>query len=155
MKGVRDMKTIQKMYDYLSWANGYILDTIHQNKDHTELLRLFSHILFAEKVWLARLHNQDSSKLNIWGDLNYEECKTLLHENKKQYSAYLNDLHDSKLQQKITYMTNTGAEYTNTVEEALYQIALHGQYHRGQINLKFRELGYEPVNVDFITFIRK
>lgn len=50
------MKTIRKMYDYLSWANGYVLDTIHQNNDNSELLRLFSHILFAEKVWLTRMH---------------------------------------------------------------------------------------------------
>lgn len=69
--------------------------------------------------------------------------------------AYLNELDEEKLQEKITYKASTGMEYTNTIEEALQQVALHGQYHRGQINLKLRELGYEPVNVDFITFIRK
>lgn len=149
------MKTIRKMYDYLSWANGYVLDTIHQNNDNSELLRLFSHILFAEKVWLTRMHGKDSSELVIWGDLNYEECKELMNENKEHYMAYLNELDDEKLQEKITYKASTGMEYTNTIEEALQQVALHGQYHRGQINLKLRELGYEPVNVDFITFIRK
>ncbi|MBQ0137805.1 MAG: DinB family protein [Kurthia sp.] len=150
------MKTIQRMYDYLSWANEYVLDTIHYNKDNPELLRLFSHILFAEKVWLTRMKGKDSTKLVIWGELDYEQCRQLLQENKEEYINFLASLTEEKLQEKIEYVaTSTGTAFTNTVEEALHHVALHGQYHRGQINLKLRELGYEPVNVDFITFIRK
>lgn len=149
------MKTIQRMYDYVSWANEYVLDTIHQNNDNVELLRLFSHILFTEKVWLTRLHGRDSSKLVIWGDFDYEQCAQLMTENKEQYMAYLKSLDEEKLSHVVDYVASSGTAFSNTVDEILNHVALHGQYHRGQINLKLRELGYEPVDVDFITFIRK
>lgn len=40
-----------------------------------------------------------------------------------------------------------------TVEETLVQVPAHSAYHRGQVNLRLREAGGEPPNVDFITWI--
>lgn len=40
-----------------------------------------------------------------------------------------------------------------TLEETIQQVALHSTYHRGQINARFRELGGEPANVDFIAWV--
>jgi uncharacterized damage-inducible protein DinB len=31
---------------------------------------------------------------------------------------------------------------------------LHGQYHRGKINLLLRQAGLAPAPVDFISFVR-
>lgn len=149
------MKTIQRMYDYVCWANDYLLDIIHQSEDNPELLRLFSHILFSERVWLRRMNGEDTSNLEIWANVNYEQCKELVVENKELVETFIGELTEEKLMQSTTYTTNAGQQFTNTIEEILNHIALHGQYHRGQINFKIRELGYEPVNVDFLTFIRK
>lgn len=149
------MKTIQRLYDYMCWANDYLLDTIHQSDDNPELLRLYSHILFSEQIWLTRLKGEDSSQLVIWAESDYEQCKQMLEVNKEQLKSYLASLDEAKILENVTYTTSAGQQYTNTIEEILQHVALHGQYHRGQINLKLRELGYEPVNVDFLTFIRK
>lgn len=149
------MKTIQRLYDYMCWANDYLLDTIHQSDDNPELLRLYSHILFSEQIWLTRLKGEDSSQLVIWAESDYEQCKQMLEDNKEQFENYLAKLDDAKILENVTYTTSAGQQFTNTIEEILQHVALHGQYHRGQINLKLRELGYEPVNVDFLTFIRK
>lgn len=148
------MKTIQKLYDYVCWANDYLLDTIHQSEDHPELLRLFSHILFSERVWLTRLQGEDSTQLVLWAESDYEQCKQMMEENKQLVEAYLSSVDGEMLSKEITYTTNVGKQFSNTVEDVLQHIALHGQYHRGQINLKLRELGYEPVNVDYLTYIR-
>jgi uncharacterized damage-inducible protein DinB len=40
-----------------------------------------------------------------------------------------------------------------TLEETMMQVASHSTYHRGQINTRFRELGGDPVAVDFIVWI--
>jgi len=40
-----------------------------------------------------------------------------------------------------------------TLEETLMQVASHSNYHRGQINTRFRELGGEPASVDLIVWI--
>ena len=42
---------------------------------------------------------------------------------------------------------------TPTVRETMVQVAMHSTYHRGQINLRLREVGGEPPLVDYIAWI--
>ena len=42
-----------------------------------------------------------------------------------------------------------------TVAEALVQVAMHSQHHRGQCMTKLKELGGEPKNVDWIIWLWK
>jgi uncharacterized damage-inducible protein DinB len=42
-----------------------------------------------------------------------------------------------------------------TVEEAMMQLIMHSQYHRGQNATRFRELGGDPPNTDFVTWLWK
>lgn len=39
-----------------------------------------------------------------------------------------------------------------TVSETLIQIPSHSTYHRGQVNMRLRELGHEPPLTDFIAW---
>jgi uncharacterized damage-inducible protein DinB len=58
------------------------------------------------------------------------------------------------LDQFISYKNSTGKEFKKSIRDILTHVALHGQYHRGQINLLLRIDGMEPINTDFITFRR-
>jgi uncharacterized damage-inducible protein DinB len=40
-----------------------------------------------------------------------------------------------------------------TLQETLFQVAMHSLYHRGQVNMRMRELGAEPPLVDYIAWI--
>ena len=40
-----------------------------------------------------------------------------------------------------------------TVGETALQVALHSQYHRGQINTRLRDVGGEPPLVDYIAWV--
>ena len=41
----------------------------------------------------------------------------------------------------------------STLGETCFQVASHSTYHRGQINVRLRELGVEPPLVDYIAWI--
>ena len=155
LKGEIALKTIQKMYEHVDWANQRILEVLQGMKDENqEVCRLFSHILFAENVWITRLRGLDSSKLPLWSDVDIEVCAELVRQTKEDITAYLTTLTDAGLDQLIVYRNSKGTEFKNSVRDVLTHVALHGQYHRGQINSKLRTAGVEPVNVDFITFVR-
>ena len=65
------LKTIQNMYDHLNWANQRILKTLQSLEvENQKVSRLFSHILFAEKIWITRLQGLDSTGLPIWSDID-------------------------------------------------------------------------------------
>ncbi|MCO0601187.1 damage-inducible protein DinB [Peribacillus butanolivorans] len=149
------MKNIQKMYEHLNWANQRILETLQSIEDkNQEVSRLFSHILLAEKVWITRLRGLDSSRLAIWSEVDIEVCAELVMQNKVSLTTFLTNLSNTDLDKLISYTNSKGKEFKNSVRDILTHVALHGQYHRGQINSRLRADGFESVNIDFITFVR-
>lgn len=149
------MKTIQKMYDHLNWANQRILGTLQSIEgENQEVRRLFYHILFAEKIWITRVQGKDSSRLPLWSDVDIEVCSELVKQNEDSSTALLSRLENTDLENLISYTNSKGTEFKNSLRDILTHIALHGQYHRGQINARLRADGNEPVDVDFITFVR-
>jgi uncharacterized damage-inducible protein DinB len=143
------------MYEHLNWANQRILETLQSMKgENQEVIRLFSHILFAEKVWITRLQGLDSSRLPIWSEVDIEVCADLVKQNNENLTTFLSSLSNTDLDKIISYSNSKGKEFKNSVRDILTHVALHGQYHRGQINSRLRADGFEPVNLDFITFVR-
>ena len=143
------------MFEHLNWANQCILETLQSIEDENqEVNRLFSHILFAEKVWITRLQGLDSSGLPIWLEVDMEVCAELVMQNEESLTTFLTNLANSDLDKLIIYSNSKGTEFKNSIRDILTHIALHGQYHRGQINSRLRADGIEPVNIDFITFLR-
>ena len=143
------------MYEHLNWANQRILETLQSIEDENqEVCRLFSHILFAEKVWITRLRGLDSSRLPIWSEVDIEVCAELVMQNEESLTTFLTNLANTDLDKLITYTNSKGKEFKSSVRDTLTHVALHGHYHRGQINARLRADGIEPVNIDFITFVR-
>lgn len=143
------------MYEHLYWANQRILETLQSIEDENqEVSRLFSHILLAEKVWITRLRGLDSSRLPIWLEVDIEICAELIMQNEDSLTKFLTNLANTDLDKLISYTNSRGKEFKNSVRDILTHVALHGQYHRGQINSRLRADGIEPVNIDFITFVR-
>ncbi len=143
------------MYDHLNWANQRILEKLQSIEDENqEVNRLFSHILFGERIWITRLQGLDSSRLPIWSDVDIEVCAELVMKNEESLTMFLTNLVNADLDKIIFYTNSKGTEFKNSVRDILTHIAMHGQYHRGQINSRLRADGIEPVNIDFITFLR-
>lgn len=148
------METIQSMFKHVHWANQRILETLKIGEEHRQAITLFSHILHAENVWLTRLIERDSSQLPIWAEVSLDICIEMMNQNHRNYAEFLSKLSSSDLEQEIFYKNSKGTEFQNTRREILTHVALHGQYHRGQINQLLRIADIEPINVDFITFKR-
>lgn len=142
------------MFEHLSWANQSILEALQNVEVGEQELRLFSHILNAEQVWLTRLKGMDSSLMPIWSDSDITECAKRIKQNEENYKTFLAEIDKTDLDNLITYTNSSGKEFKNSIREILTHVALHGHYHRGQINLRLRADGNEPVNIDYITFTR-
>ncbi|MBO7748726.1 DinB family protein [Paenibacillus sp. MWE-103] len=150
------MQTIRIMFKQLNWANKRILAHLRTQDHNEQALRLFAHILHSEQVWLTRLLGKDSSHIAIWPDADLSDCSRWIDENHGNFLAYLISIEENgNLENVIAYKNQTGRSYTTSVHDILTHVALHGQYHRGQINTILRAAGGEPVNVDFIAYIRE
>lgn len=143
-----------RLLDHMAWANRRALESTRA-ADDPEALRLISHVLAAERVWMRRLKTGDSSDLGIWPELSPGECADLLASNVEAYRAYLASLDATSLDRRVGYRNSAGREFHTPVREILHHVLLHGSHHRGQIARRLRAAGHEPVNMDFITFVRE
>jgi uncharacterized damage-inducible protein DinB len=148
------LETIQSMFKHLHWANQRILETLQNSEENKQANNLFSHILHAENVWYTRLKGADSSHLPIWSEVSVESCVEMVNQNHHNYDEFLSTLSNSDLNQLVSYKNSTGTEFNNSVRDILTHVALHGQYHRGQINQLLRAANKEPISVDYILFRR-
>jgi uncharacterized damage-inducible protein DinB len=143
------------MFDHLHWANERIVRALQTSeRGNPQAMRLFSHMLNAEQVWLTRLQGLDSSHLPIWADKELEECSKLVALNREGYAVYLAGIGEGDLDRPLPYKNSQGTEYTTPIRDILTHVALHGQYHRGQINQLLRADGLEPPVTDYILFVR-
>lgn len=78
-----------------------------------------------------------------------------MEQNHAHYKQFLNDLTEESLGQVVTYKNSKGQEFRTPVRDVLTHVALHGTNHRGQIATVVRDAGAEPVNTDYITFVRE
>jgi uncharacterized damage-inducible protein DinB len=107
-------------------------------------VRLFAHVLAAERVWLLRLRGEDSGVQPVWPDASFEELEPMAAVSREGYARYLEGASEEALEAEIEYRTQRGDPYRTRASDILLHVALHGAYHRGQIAAEIREAGEDP-----------
>ena len=173
------LKRISLLWDHIQWADRRILDAIESGpgnasaggmapgdaeervglpglaveSDYTDVHREFAHIIGSEETWLARLE-QRTPRAPVWPDASLSELTDLIDAVHGGYRTFLSGLTEADLGRAVKYKNSAGDEYMNEVGDILLHVALHGQYHRGKINLLLRLSGRTPAPTDYIAFVR-
>lgn len=148
------LNRLHDLLDHLIWADRKLYDAIPWRDAPAREIRLeFAHIIGAEETWLARLEERPA-QTGVWPDLDSEELKSQMLSTHTAYRTYLGELNQKKVAKAINYLNSAGNPFATTVEEILFHVALHGQYHRGKVNLMLRQGGWEPAPVDYIAWLR-
>ena len=145
---------LRKLIDHLKWADKATLDALRSSSaNDTRALTLYSHVLGAEAVWLARLAGRKAD-VAVWPTLSLDDAARLAARNANDFDALLASLESGDVDREIDYCNSAGREFRDTVEDILLHVALHGSYHRGQVSLVIRGGGGEPAPTDYIAFVR-
>jgi len=145
---------LRKLIEHLKWADAATLEALRASDDSdARALTIYSHVLGAEAVWLARLAGRPS-EVAVWPVLTLEQAASLASRNAAELEAFVSSLAPHDLDREIDYRTSDGRAFRSTIEDILLHTALHGSYHRGQIALLIRVGGGEPAPTDYIAFAR-
>ncbi|GIV43728.1 MAG: hypothetical protein KatS3mg035_0851 [Bacteroidia bacterium] len=141
------------LYHYETWANEAVMDSIvkHAPNDQ-QILRLFSHILSAQTIWLQRMSQQPTLQ-SAWQVLAVEECKLQMQQNHQLLWDFLSNIQD--IHQKIFYKNTKGEEFCNSIYEILTHLFNHSSYHRGQIVFCLKNYTQDLPVTDIIFYLRK
>jgi uncharacterized damage-inducible protein DinB len=119
---------------------------------------------------LHHLHGVQWAYLQIWcGDTldmpdvasfpDLAAIRDWCHEFHTQLVEYWEKVGSGALQQQVVFpwadnlVKRWGAAHPVTLAESVQQICSHSTYHRGQVNMRLRDLGGEPPLVDLVAWI--
>lgn len=144
-----------ELFRYDAEQNQRLLDRLKEMTNLDERTQqVLGHILVAKKVWIARLRGQNTSNIELWPHLSWDEAQNLAEENEKAYADFLSGLSGEDLQKEAVYTNSKGREFHTPVRDVLMHVLIHSGYHRGQIAKAVRKQGGEPINTDYIMHVR-
>ncbi len=139
---------------HLRWADHRVLDALRaSNGQPTQARQLYAHVLGAEETWLSRLEGR-AAALAVWPELDVDECAAWAGRIHGALDRYVEALGPAGLDAEVAYVNSAGRPFRSTAHEILLHVAMHGQYHRGQVALLLRASGFEPAATDFIAWAR-
>lgn len=146
------LEHFRRSFAYDEWANREVLAS--QRKGGTpRSLELMSHIVSAERLWLARIL-RETQPFPVWPQFTLEQCEAEAARASELWREYLKQLSEAELAQAVTYTNTIGESYSSRLEDILTHVIMHSAYHRGQIASDTRASGAVPAYTDFIHAIR-
>jgi uncharacterized damage-inducible protein DinB len=145
-----------KLFQYNRWANSHILQTLEDMPGpDREILKLYAHILAAQRIWLRRLRHQEYLSMSGWPDDTFAECKELSRASDAEWVAFLDEFVEGGLDKWLEFTDTEGMVCAITYRDALTHVVNHGSHHRAQIALLMRKVGIAPPRMDFADFARE
>jgi uncharacterized damage-inducible protein DinB len=145
---------VHRLFTHLTWADELLWSALATERPgEADAWREYSHIIGAEEVWLSRIEGR-ASRLPIWPQVSRDELRAGREQVVPGYTRFLETLTAESLDAGVSYRNTAGVAFTTKLVDILVHVALHGQYHRGKINLLLRQTSVEPVPTDYISFVR-
>lgn len=149
---------LQKLCAYNTWANSLVLEALTKASatQSAEIpgncITLLSHIANAQVIWTSRIQGSIPS-VTVWQAHDLDTCGVLLRQSAERLKEIVEK--DTSLDRVITYKTFSGDAFENVVLDILMHVFNHGTYHRAQIAKEMKNNGLQPVNTDYIQFVRQ
>lgn len=153
------INTIAKLGTFNVWANETLLRRLDSSvaagkAAPAAALRIFSHLINAQAIWIARLSGT-ASPLKVWQEHDLAGLRHWHEQTSQKFADLCANADEAELNRHIQYANSQGDAFDSQVSDVLTHCVVHASYHRGQVATKMREAGLEPVNSDFITYCRE
>ena len=151
---------LRELYDHMKWADAIVWRAALAHPaaaDDSFLRERFEHIHMVQRAFLfiwrgeAQHYDELASLADVarWGG----EVHQLVQ-------SHLGTLDDAALDRPLDlpWAARLVAQFgrqpaPTTLRETMMQVPMHSTYHRGQVNMRLRELGAEPPLVDYIAWL--
>ena len=140
-------------FKYNSWANLKLLEAIRQTPDFDEGVALFSHMINAQNIWLARVTKDTGGAPISWPGpvfLN-DELEERWTGSTDNWLQYLEGKTEAELNEVIVFRRMAdGKLFQVKIADVILQINYHSIHHRAQVQRLIREKGGVPPATDYI-----
>ncbi|HKP97810.1 MAG TPA: DinB family protein [Fibrobacteria bacterium] len=142
---------IKKHIEHMHWANAAAINWVRSEGGNSgEYVRLISHILNAEKVWISRAQNlegdRDTFKVHSIPDM------VAINDSNNRH---LGMLLQTDMAKEVDYKLFDGTPGRSSIEDMILHVFSHGFHHMGQMAAIAARSGRKFPNVSYIGFTRR
>lgn len=142
---------------HAEWANAVFFHAWEKSpaRDHDELRQRVAHVLGVQQGFLSILRGESPGGPPGGPPPSFADLKARAVSGHAGLRDYTTALKESTLSSMVQIPWFPEPACVITIAEALVQVALHTQHHRGQCMTRLKDFGGEPMNVDWIIWLWK
>jgi uncharacterized damage-inducible protein DinB len=148
---------LRDLLAHAEWANAVFFHTWGKSpaRDHEELRRRLDHLVGVQQGFLAVLRGEAPGGPSPGPPSSYDDLKKRAESCHGGLRDFVANLDAESLARTVRIPWFPEPPCVITIAEALVQVALHSQHHRGQCMTRLKDFGGEPKNVDWIIWLWK
>ena len=158
------LETLRELYAFNRWANGKTLESVQPlTADEYErpiggsfgsIRGTLVHLYGADWVWLERFHGRSPRAMPEGEPLaTLDGLAAKWSEVQDAREAFLASLTPERLAGPLSYSGFDGKGFTRVLGGALFHVANHATYHRGQVATLLRQLGKPAISTDYTRWL--
>jgi uncharacterized damage-inducible protein DinB len=151
------LEHLRDLLAHAEWANAMFFHAWGKSpaRDHEEMRRRVAHIVGVQDGFLHMLRGEPTGRPPDGPPPSFDELRTWARKSHAGLRSFVESLDAAALERKvrITWFPDPPPEVTPA--DALVQVAMHTQHHRGQLMTRLKDFGGEPKNVDWIIWLWK
>lgn len=157
--------TLKELFDYNYWARDRQLEACRSltpeqllrplGSSFSSLRDTLAHLVGVEWIWHERWrgHSPTLVEAKAYGSDTFPTLEVIRERwqgVERDIRKFLGRLREEDLPRPLTYTNTKGEQWTYPVWQVLFHLVNHQTYHRGQVSTLLRQLGAQPVEVDFL-----
>jgi uncharacterized damage-inducible protein DinB len=148
---------VRDLLAHAEWANAVFFHTWGKSpaRDHEEMRRRVEHIVGVQQAFLGIVRGQSPGLPSDGPPSSFDELKARAQASHNELRDFAAALDVEGLARTVRIAWFPDPPCIVTTGEALVQVALHTQHHRGQCMTRLKDHGGEPKNVDWIIWLWK
>ena len=148
---------LRDLMAHAEWANAVFFHAWGKSaaRDHEELRQRARHIIGIQQGFLSVFRGEPPGGPPDRPPPSLEELKARAETCHAALCDYAAKLEAETLSRTVRVPWIPDPPCVITIAEALVQVALHTQHHRGQCMTRLKDFGGEPKNVDWIIWLWK
>jgi uncharacterized damage-inducible protein DinB len=145
------------LMEHAEWANAVFFHAWQASpaRDHEELRRRLDHLIGVQQGFLSVLHDQPPGGPKDGLPSTFDDLKSKARSCHAGLRALVTSLSPESITKTVRIPWFPEPPCLITVAQALVQVAMHSQHHRGQCMTRLKDLGGEPKDVDWIIWLWK
>lgn len=143
---------VRQLLVHAEWANAVFFHAWAKSpaRDHEEMRHRVGHVVGVQEGFLKVLHGEMPGGPPSGPPPTFDDLKARAISSHGNLGAFAESLDEPGLRRSVHVPWFPAPPCIIAVAEALVQVAMHTQHHRGQLMTRLKDFGGEPKNVDWI-----